>query len=185
VSARIFVGLAPDAETAEEIAGAAKRVLGTEKWRLYGGCDIHLTLCFLGEVDREAVGPLASALGKRCEGLAAPALEIAGLGAFPDERHPRVVWAGVRAEEEEMEKLRALAREVAGTVSGRGLPFDDKPLVPHLTLARPRGRVRLEAGPAALDRGWPWRPTELLVFESVGGAGERYPRRPVARLRSD
>jgi 2'-5' RNA ligase len=184
VSARTFVGLAPDAATAEEIAQAARGVLDAAQWKLYGACDIHLTLCFLGEIAREAVEPLAAALRRNCDGMAAPVLEIAGLGAFPDAAHPRVVWAGVRGSAADLEALRSLARAVVGTVSDLGLPHDEKALVPHLTLARPRGRVPLEAGTNALGRGWRWHPSDMFLFESVGGHGERYPRRPVARLRS-
>jgi 2'-5' RNA ligase len=82
-----------------------------------------------------------------------------------------------------MDALKSLVRAVVRTVADLGLPHDVRArFAPHLTLARPRGRARLEAGPDALGRAWPWRPSEVILFESVGGAGERYLRRSVARL---
>jgi 2'-5' RNA ligase len=185
---RLFVGLAPDERTAEELHANARKLLGTEHWRLYGPRDIHLTLCFLGAVPEEHVEPLASALRDACSGLPAPSLEIAGLGAFPSRARPRVVWAGVRADprstEDEIAKLRALEQAAGRAIETVGLAYDRRAeLTPHLTLARPaRGRSRGLDGAAELQRAWPWQPSEVLLFESVGGSGERYPRRVVGVL---
>ncbi len=186
---RLFVGLAPDEHTVEELHAAAARVLDPARWRLYGARDIHLTLCFLGEVERTQAEPLVRALAESCSHLVAPKLEIAGLGAFPDAAQPRVVWAGVRASEAGLEALHAIERAVTGAVERVGLPHAARgEFVPHLTLARPRGRANLDSGSGALGGGWPWRPTEVILFESVGGfepvggTEERYRRRSLVRL---
>jgi 2'-5' RNA ligase len=181
--ARLFVGLAPDPSTAADLEAAAARVLDPSRWRIYGPRDIHLTLCFLGDVDSACAEPLALALAEGCSGLAAPELEIVGLGAFPDADHPRAVWAGVRGRPAGLEALRAIRHAVLEAVERLDLPHDARPeFVPHLTLARPRGGTVLDAGPDALGGGRPWRPTEVILFESTGGAGERYRRRSISPL---
>jgi 2'-5' RNA ligase len=186
--ARLFVGLAPDARTAEELHEAAARVIDAARWRLYAARDLHLTLCFLGEVDRACIEPLTGSLNESCAGFAAPELEIAGLGAFPSAARPRVAWAGARGPEGGLEALHAIERTVVEAVERLGLAHDARgAFVPHLTLARPRGHAALEASADALGRAWPWRPAEVILFESVGSRsadreGPRYVRRSVVRL---
>lgn len=93
---RLFVGLAPDERTAEDLHAAARASLGERGWRFYPARDIHLTLCFLGAVEEASVGALERSLHGRLRGFPAPRLSITGLGAFPGWDRPRVVWAGVR-----------------------------------------------------------------------------------------
>ena len=180
---RLFVGLAPEEDVAAALHEAALRTFDPREWRLYAARDIHLTLCFLGAVDEERVEPLVSALAAGCTGLAVPAVEITGLGAFPDARRPRVAWTGVRGPEREMAALHAIEAAAGQAIESAGLSYDRRPVFsPHLTLARPRGRASLDADAAAFGTAWPWRPRAVLLFESAGGAGERYPRRVVAAL---
>ncbi len=185
---RLFVGLAPDERTAEALHAESRKLLGTEHWRLYGPRDIHLTLCFLGAVTEERVEPLASALAAACTGLPAPPLEIAGLGAFPSRSLPRVVWAGVRADprsrDDEIARLRGLERAAGRAIGSVGLSYDVRAeFTPHITLARPaRGHGRALDAAAQLGQSWAWQPREVLLFESIGGGPERYPRRVVAAL---
>jgi len=56
---------------------------------------IHLTLRFLGEVPAPQVAALLAAFGAAIRGLPAPAMALGGVGAFPDLRRPRVLWAGL------------------------------------------------------------------------------------------
>lgn len=97
----------------------------------------HLTLAFLGEVDEERGAALAAALTERLAGRAPFDVALAGVGAFPDERRPRVVWVGCSVGAEE---LRGLAEEVRGVLRTLGLPVEARPFVPHLTLFRVRGK---------------------------------------------
>ena len=55
----------------------------------------HVTLKFLGDVPAEQVGALENSVAAVC--AASPALRLAarGIGFFPGERKPRVIWAGV------------------------------------------------------------------------------------------
>ncbi|MGH9917893.1 MAG: RNA 2',3'-cyclic phosphodiesterase, partial [Nitrososphaerales archaeon] len=55
--------------------------------------NLHFTVKFLGEISERAV----EGVDKRMRGLPLRSMEVGvrGLGAFPDVRRPRVVWAGV------------------------------------------------------------------------------------------
>jgi 2'-5' RNA ligase len=93
--------------------------------------NLHVTLKFLGETDPSKLGPLQNVLsGIRS---AEPVnLEFRGLGFFPNEKRPRVFWAGMQASA----NLKTLATDVDQAVHKLGFLLEEHPYVPHLTLAR-------------------------------------------------
>lgn len=109
---------------------------------------IHLTLKFLGEVRESRVKEIMSALETAASGTGIFRLEVAGAGAFPNAKNPRVVWLGV---EGELDQLSGLQAAVEKAMSGLGFDRDERGFTPHLTV----GRVKLirsrEQWAAALD----------------------------------
>src|SRR5207344_3659032 len=69
-------------------------------------------------------------------------LTLAGTGAFPESGAPRVLWMGV---EQGKDGLMAVEREVSARLSGLGIPREERPFNPHLTLARVREAAGLRA----------------------------------------
>jgi 2'-5' RNA ligase len=110
---------------------------------------LHLTLKFLGEMGGEPLEALRRRLPAATAGRAPLALEVAGLGAFPDRGAPKVVWAGCRGDLAGLEDLvRVLERE---SVAAGAAP-EERPFAAHLTIGRarsPRNAARLRA---ALER---------------------------------
>jgi 2'-5' RNA ligase len=93
--------------------------------------NLHVTLKFLGETDAAKLGALQSALGTvRSEQPVT--LEFRGLGFFPNEKRPRVFWAGMEASA----NLKSLAAEIDQKAHRLGFPLEERPFTPHLTLAR-------------------------------------------------
>ena len=132
----------------------------------------HLTLSFLGDVPDDAAPRLAAALDRAVEGRSRFALQLHGVGAFPNARRPRVVWAGARPEPRMME----LAERVRRALADAGFPGDDKPFKLHLTLAR----SRMQGGDAKAssfvhenaDRPLPALPVhEVRLYRSTLGRG--------------
>ncbi len=103
---------------------------------------MHVTLRFLGEVDPARVPVLASALGPALADLAPVAVAMAGGGAFPDARRPRVLWVGLQ----DGGGLARIAARIEEVLGGLGFPPPDHPFRAHLTLARIRSEAR-GAGP--------------------------------------
>jgi RNA 2',3'-cyclic 3'-phosphodiesterase len=93
--------------------------------------NLHVTLKFLGETESQKLGPLQNVLsGVRS---AEPAnLEFRGLGFFPNEKRPRVFWAGMEASA----NLKSLAVDIDQAVHKLGFNLEERPYAPHLTLAR-------------------------------------------------
>jgi 2'-5' RNA ligase len=125
---------------------------------------IHLTLAFLGEVDEDSSKQLITRLS-RIETYGFE-LCLTGTGCFPDRRRPRVLWVGVKPEE----RLLDLAQMVRETVLACGIPLEERPFSPHLTLARLRIPASRELG-AFLDQQQkldlkPFNVTEFTLFQS-------------------
>ena len=150
--------------------------------------NIHVTLLFLGYIGGSQIPELAAALDAAAAACAPFTLAAAGLGYFGPPRSPRVLWAGLHDPEH---KLAALQGDIEGRVRALGLPTEDRPFHPHLTLGRvrPGGRAGLPALAAALEQAnrTPYGLVEvdrvLLLQSHLDPQGVRYTRRHEARLK--
>ncbi|MBE7559387.1 RNA 2',3'-cyclic phosphodiesterase [bacterium] len=145
-------------------------------WRYADPQHIHLTLLFLGDIDRATEGAMTTTMDE----LASPDFSlpypVEGLGAFPDlVEKPRVLWAGIGGN---WAPLRHLHKTLADAARGAGLEVEKQPYHPHLTLARiPKGFHGPLRLPEKLKGGfYGYLPIEKLVlFESrLSPAGPSY-----------
>ncbi|MFA5393099.1 MAG: RNA 2',3'-cyclic phosphodiesterase [Candidatus Ratteibacteria bacterium] len=95
--------------------------------------NLHFTLRFLGETDKGRVAELISAGQETAEKHHSFLLAIAGAGFFPDEERPRIFWAGVGEGEK---KIIFLANNLSATLNKIGFLPEERPFLPHLTVAR-------------------------------------------------
>lgn len=92
---------------------------------------LHLTLHFLGELSEESIVDLRQSL-KELQS-ASFKLVLAGTGLFQqDGGHRGVLWAGILP----CEPLRQLHGTVSAVIQNHGLPLENRPWAPHITLAR-------------------------------------------------
>jgi 2'-5' RNA ligase len=94
---------------------------------------IHLTLMFLGEVPDSKGPEIMNALTTAVRGTGRIQIEVAGAGAFPNTRNPRVLWIGVSGD---LDALKALQTSVEGAMTKLGFVPEARKFSPHLTLAR-------------------------------------------------
>lgn len=94
--------------------------------------NIHLTLKFLGDVSVANVEMLKKVLQTEAETHHRFEVSVGGLGAFPNNRQPRVVWAGVEAPQE----LGSLQRNIDTAMAKLGYNREERPFSAHLTLGR-------------------------------------------------
>ena len=133
---------------------------------------IHLTLAFLGDISQESLDKIGNSMLSIGRSFTPFEVRIGDLGAFPSRSRPRVIWIGV----ERCPPLMELQAALVETLADLGLPGEDRPYTPHLTLGRSRrldptaGRILetradLPIGSLAVDR--------MVLFESrlqAGGA---------------
>jgi len=96
---------------------------------------IHLTLKFLGNIPSRRVTEITEAMGKAVQGISPFRLEISGLGAFPSLKQARVLWVGIGGE---LDQLSTLQQNIDSVLAALGFAREERPFVPHLTLARIR-----------------------------------------------
>lgn len=124
--------------------------------------NLHLTVRFIGNVDRALLAAMADRLAARSH----PAfdLELGDLGTFGRGRHVRVVWQGLR---DGAEAVVALAAEVEAECETTGLVAEKRPFQAHLTLARARPRDGAVLPPLPEPpRVSRWRASELVLYAS-------------------
>jgi RNA 2',3'-cyclic 3'-phosphodiesterase len=101
-------------------------------------------------------------------------LRLAGGGRFGSLRRPQVAWTGLDGD---VEPLVQLAGRLAAVARRLGLPVEDRPFRPHLTLGRWRpGRPADGAltDRLAAYRGPDWTVTEVRLWESHLGPTPTY-----------
>ncbi len=103
---------------------------------------MHLTLVFLGYQDSESLSTISTALDSAASHTSAFDLRLGHLGGFGPPHGLTVIWAGLEAVPPQ---LSALHQSIAEELASRRVPFDRKPLVPHITLARGRRPINREA----------------------------------------
>jgi 2'-5' RNA ligase len=154
---RLFVAVDLPEETTRVIAAeqkliAAPLVRSGGSLKLVAPERMHLTLLFLGEVQEARVPAVIDSMNTAVD-LPAFDIAFAGAGVFPPHGAPRVLWMGVT---EGAALLTRLQHEIAERIRGLGIPFDDRPFHPHLTLGRwresrsdraARGRRLRDGGP--------------------------------------
>lgn len=173
---RLFTAFELSPEVKEEVlrVQAELRPLPFRRWQPEK--TLHVTLHFLGEVDPALLGSLEATMREGCHGFGAVQLQLDHLGAFPSLKRPRNLWLGLAGQRDRLCALETLIRP---RVTGLGIPLEDRPYTPHITLARdPLGSVvvpEVTVAPVA------WAVSELVLFESTlqrGGAIHT----PLARL---
>lgn len=111
---------------------------------------IHLTIKFLGEIDRDAVEPLRASVSKAINGWHAIEIPLGTFGAFPRPQAPRVLWIGPPPDwdsKDEATRALELAARIEEVCSHFAVPRETHPWWPHLTVGRVREGER-EAGHA-------------------------------------
>ncbi|MEU1488381.1 RNA 2',3'-cyclic phosphodiesterase [Streptomyces sp. NPDC005752] len=140
---RVFIALAPPDHAKEALARELHLAYGTHphiRWNRIE--DWHITLAFLGELPAETVPVLRRPLAALAAAHPPPRLALRGSGIFDG----RVLWSGI---EGDLDELHMLAAGVRTAVKSCGITFEERPLRPHLTLARARRGDRSSAAEIA------------------------------------
>ncbi len=133
-SSRAFVAIELDTASAGSIAKwiqVLKSKVSDVRWSRPD--QLHLTLKFLGDVDNRELPQLCDAMREACQGIEAFGLELSGLGAFPKNKPPRVVWMSA---EDPHGVLGQLAQRLDERFAELGIARETRAFTPHLTLGR-------------------------------------------------
>lgn len=157
---RLFVAIRPPQVIRDLLIDAMD---DSPELRWVGYEQLHLTLRFIGEVERPLAIDIAAALARvRFERFA---MRIKDVGRF-DQRNGGALWAGV----EPRAPVAALAAKVERACQSAGLEAERRAFHPHITLARWKGRSSWAADAfIERNRGLASPPFEVdcyILFES-------------------
>jgi len=124
---RLFVAIRPPEHIRDQLLDMME---GVESARWQDDEQLHLTVRFIGEVDRRTADDVAAALGtvhQRAFDLA-----LSSVGHFGSGSHPHALWAGVRP----VEDVTHLHKKVDQALVRIGLEPERRAYRPHVTIAR-------------------------------------------------
>lgn len=124
---RLFVAVRPPRAVREQLLALMGGVSGI-RWQTDD--QLHITLRFIGEVDRNVASDIATALGS----IRFPPFELRldGIGKFGRRGQPGVLWAGVAPHD----ALKLLHKKVDQACIRAGVEPEGRAYHPHITLAR-------------------------------------------------
>ena len=97
--------------------------------------NIHLTLKFLGDIVPKDVTQIKTAMSDLYKNVKAVKTRVQVLGAFPDSRHPRVIWMSL---DDTHSQIAGLALLLKNGLAKIGHPKDSRTFKAHITLGRVR-----------------------------------------------
>lgn len=157
---RAFIALELPYEFEDELAGCTRQLASVVSGRFMKRSTYHVTLAFLGDIDEGEARSAMDALDAACADMGPAPLSAEGLGTFGRPRDA-TLWLGLARSTQLMD----LASRVRTELENRGIAFDAKPFLPHITLAR---RAHIPAGALPdLPFPLPAEATDVTLFKSI------------------
>jgi 2'-5' RNA ligase len=154
---RLFVAVPLEERLRAELAAwCERRRLDGARWT--PAVNLHVTVHFLGGVEKASVAQLGDALEVVADRFQPFTLEVTDARLAP-KRRPRMVWAAIERDER-FDRLAVAVAEACGPFAPRAKP--PRPSRPHITLARLRAPARGELDP--LDLSDPAVPVDQLAL---------------------
>lgn len=171
---RVFIALDIPNSARSSLSGAIDRlrVAIPRGVRWVDPQGIHLTLKFLGNIDPGRTDGILESMCRVAQDASTFSLRLAGLGVFPNQRQPRVLWAGV---EGDLDSLAGIQSGVEEDMSEQGFTRERRGFNPHLTIGRVRDRVsvsdRHQIGTSvalsSLEPTEPWLAESMYLVQST------------------
>jgi 2'-5' RNA ligase len=136
---RSFIAIFPPPEAQDRMERLQRQLRTLEPHsRFVNPMQFHYTLAFLGNLPSSRIARLNDELTSKIRHRPF-SLIIRALGCFPTGKSPKVFWLG--AGEEENREVIDLARDVRTVCMASGFIPDEKPFMPHVTIARAKGKI--------------------------------------------
>ena len=130
---RLFIAAELPSELLDALVETQAMLRECMRGRFVAPDSLHVTLAFLGEVDAYRVGDVEAALEAGCAGCDAFEVALAELGNF-GRRSKATLWQGFDAQGAQC--FTDLAAGVRQALVQEDISFDNKKMLPHVTLMR-------------------------------------------------
>ncbi len=136
-SIRCFIAIELPAELKAELTRLQNKLRSATgkcaRWVEPSG--IHLTLKFLGNIEKSKVNGISRAMEEAADETPELTFEVTECGCFPNAHRPQVVWVGLTGD---TKTLGELVKRLEDALTKLGFKPEGRPFTPHLTLARVR-----------------------------------------------
>ena len=99
--------------------------------------NLHLTIKFLGDGPDKNIDSIKALISGTLQGKKAFNISVEGLGMYPNQNKPRVIWLGIK----DYQPLSAIHKALDQALVEANVERDRRGFSPHLTIARIRGRT--------------------------------------------
>ena len=162
---RLFFAAWPDPELQAKLGELAQELKRECGGRAMAASNIHLTLAFMGDIERNRLARIesvaASTTARRFDLRINLLLEHVEYW-----QHNRIVWAGVN---NCPDALQVLVADLESKLELEGFRSERRPYVPHITLLRNARRAPMASAIAPLG----WAVDRLALVESIRRDGGR------------
>ncbi len=155
-SLRLFVAIPLSAEWIEALSPIAKRNEDIPGLRWAAVANLHITVCFIGDVDSGRMPEVAERITAASQRVKSFRIGFEAIRPAPDPRRPRMVWAVFARHARFNDIVAGLARELRPFMAEQ---TERAEAVAHVTLARMKKPITA----SALDLRFPSHPADLLV----------------------
>lgn len=140
---RVFVAVDLSSEARLELGKFIGKLL-TKRWLVAweDSAKLHFTLFFIGWVDEAKIEVIKKALEVGLEGVSTFSIRCGNFGVFPDFVQPRVVWLGIKGDQQALVHLR---KKIVERLEELGFVDEKRAWVPHLTIGRVKKEARFKA----------------------------------------
>lgn len=133
---RAFIGIkVPENEKLTKAIAGFKKINGL---KTVEPTKLHITIKFLGEINEKQADSMSSSI-EGIKGFGKFIVKVKGTKTFPDEKNPKVIWAG--AESEKIKEINGLVENYAEKI---GIQREKKAFTPHITLARAKTQEQID-----------------------------------------
>ena len=123
-------------ENIKELLAEVQHKIGSEiggiKWVKPN--NLHLTLKFLGPTREDKIEDISDILEDIVGSFTRFNVSVSGFGAFPSSHNPKVIWAGLKADD----VLYKIQKDIDISLESLGFVKEKRPFSPHLTIGRLR-----------------------------------------------
>lgn len=139
---RLFIGVPISKKIKKFALDLQRKIIDLKmkiNFRLVKPENLHLTLVFLGKVPQEKSDFLFNLINDINHELKSVTIFTKGLSAFPSVQRSRVIFLEFFKEN----RLNAIVNQIKDRLKKKGVSFDDKPFLPHLSLLRLKKMTRV------------------------------------------
>lgn len=134
---RLFIGAPIESVELERLITSWQRddLLSQNQLRWVKPANWHFTLYFLGDTPESAIPVLQQLVDESFNEAASFNTELTGIDVFPDRKHPKVLWIGIK----NIQSLLPSFSKLGEALRMHRFAVSNKPFKPHLTVARVKG----------------------------------------------